>query len=132
MSQTETTAQIRRPQHVRWSEIPIESVTSKFQRQIVVGDRVMVARLTLKKGCIVPRHSHFHEQVSQVQQGALEFRLDGSHLTVQAGEMLCIPPHLPHTVLALEDTICIDTFVPPREDWLNQTDHYLRQTEFES
>src|SRR5579884_2681982 len=98
MSQTETTAQIRRPQHGCCSEIPIESATSQLERQILVGDRIMVARLTLKKGCIVPRHSHFHEQVSQVQQGALEFRLDEGRFTVRAGELLCIPPHLPHTV----------------------------------
>jgi quercetin dioxygenase-like cupin family protein len=129
MSQNATTAQIRRPQHVCWSQIPTESVTSQFQRQIVVGDRIMIARLTLKKGCLVPRHSHFHEQISQVQQGALQFTLDEGQFTVRAGELLCIPPHLSHTVLALEDTICIDTFVPPREDWLNKTDHYLRQTE---
>jgi quercetin dioxygenase-like cupin family protein len=97
-----------------------------FDRQFVVGDQVMVARISMKKGCLVPQHSHHNEQISQILAGALQFTIDGKEITLRAGEFLFIPPHLPHAALALEDTIAIDTFTPPREDWINKTDQYLR------
>jgi quercetin dioxygenase-like cupin family protein len=97
-----------------------------FDRQFVVGDRVMVARISMKEGCLVPQHSHHNEQISQILSGALQFTIDGKEIVVKAGEVLLIPPHLPHAALALEDTIAIDTFTPPREDWLNKSDQYLR------
>jgi quercetin dioxygenase-like cupin family protein len=113
--------------HVRWEEIPVESLNPLFDRQIVVGDQMMVARVLLKKGCVVPMHSHFNEQLTHVQSGALRFTIDGKEITVRSGEFLCIPPNVPHTAVALEDTVDIDIFTPPREDWLNRTDDYLRR-----
>src|SRR5437016_12671668 len=105
--------------HVRWSEIPIESLNPLLDRQIVVGDQVMVARVLMKKGCVIPLHSHFNEQITHVQSGALHFTIDGQEITIRAGEFLCIPPNAPHTAVALEDTVDIDIFTPPRADWLN-------------
>jgi quercetin dioxygenase-like cupin family protein len=112
--------------HIRWSEIPIETLNPLLERQIVVGDRMMVARVLLKKGCVVPLHQHHNEQVTYVESGALHFTVSGREVTVKAGEFLCIPPHAPHTALALEDTVDIDVFTPPREDWLAKSDQYLR------
>lgn len=86
----------------------------------------MVARVLLKKGCVVPLHSHFNEQITHVQSGALHFTIDDREITVGPGEFLCIPPHVPHTAVALEDTVNIDIFTPPRADWINKTDQYLR------
>jgi quercetin dioxygenase-like cupin family protein len=97
-----------------------------FDRQFVVGDRVMVARILMKEGCLVPQHSHLNEQISHILSGVLQFTIDGKEIVVKAGEVLLIPPHLPHAALALEDTIAIDTFTPPREDWINKSDQYLR------
>ena len=112
--------------HIQWDKIPIENMNPLLDRQIVVGDQVMVARVLLKKGCVVPLHQHHNEQITYVESGALHFPIEGEELTVRSGEFLCIPPHAPHTALALEDTVDIDLFTPPREDWINKTDQYLR------
>ncbi|MBV9224182.1 MAG: cupin domain-containing protein [Acidobacteriaceae bacterium] len=113
--------------HVRWDEIPVESVNSLFERQLVVGTQTMIARIILKRDCVVPMHSHYNEQVSFIQSGSMRFNLDGKEITVRSGEFLCIPPHLPHAATALEDTVGIDFFVPPRQDWIDKTDQYLRR-----
>ncbi len=115
--------------HVRWSEIPVETLNPLLDRQIVVGDQMMVARVLLKKGCLVPMHSHMNEQVTHIEEGALQFTINGQEITVRAGEFLCIPPNVPHQALALEDTVDVDIFTPPRADWINKTDQYLRATE---
>jgi quercetin dioxygenase-like cupin family protein len=113
--------------HIRWDEIPKETLNPLFDRQLVVGNQVMIARIYLKKGCVVPLHHHHNEQITHVQSGALHFTIEGKELTVRDGEFLCIPPNVPHTAIALEDTIDVDIFTPPREDWLNKTDQYLRR-----
>lgn len=113
-------------QHVKWDEIPVENVNPLIERQFVVGDQVMVAKLLLRKGCVVPMHSHVNEQITNILSGALHFTVGGKEITVRPGEYLCIPPNVPHTAIALEDTIDVDIFTPPREDWINKTDQYLR------
>ncbi|HTU48850.1 MAG TPA: cupin domain-containing protein [Bryobacteraceae bacterium] len=112
--------------HIRWEDVPIETVNPLFDRQLVVGDQIMIARVLLKKGSVVPMHSHFNEQISHAQSGALQFTIDGREILLRAGEFLCIPPHMPHSALALEDFVGIDIFTPPRADWLAKTDQYLR------
>jgi quercetin dioxygenase-like cupin family protein len=114
-------------QYIRWNEVPVESVNPLFDRQLVVGDKVMVARILMKKDCLVPEHSHHNEQISHILSGVLRFSIEGKEIDVRAGEFLFIPPHVPHSALALEDCLAIDTFTPPREDWLNGTDQYLRK-----
>ncbi len=86
----------------------------------------MLARILLKKGCVVPLHSHHNEQVSYVLEGALKFWVDDRELTVSAGEVLAIPPHMPHKVEAAVDSVSLDIFYPPRQDWIDKTDVYLR------
>jgi quercetin dioxygenase-like cupin family protein len=113
-------------QHVQWQALAVENLTPLFRRQHVIGTNIMVARVQLKKGCLVPEHHHFHEQVSCVMQGAIKFWIDGREIVVRAGEVLAIPPHMPHRVEALEDTLAFDLFSPPRQDWLDGTDDYLR------
>ena len=113
--------------HFRWSEVELESLNPLLQRQFVVGESVMVARVLLKKGSRVPLHRHVHEQISYILEGALQFRVDGKEIVVSAGEVLCIPPNMPHEALALEDTVDLDIFNPPREDWINKDDAYLRR-----
>jgi quercetin dioxygenase-like cupin family protein len=113
-------------QYTPWNTIPLENVNPLFQRQFVVGQEIMLARILLKKGCIVPEHSHHNEQLTYVVEGALKFSIDGREIVVHAGETLCIPSHMPHKAEALEDTVDLDVFVPPRADWINKTDQYLR------
>ena len=112
--------------HIQWDQVPVENLNPLFDRQIAVGEQMMVARVLLKKGCVVPLHQHHNEQVTHIQSGALQFTINGRETTVRAGEFLLIPPNLPHTAVALEDTVDIDIFTPPREDWIRKTDQYLR------
>jgi quercetin dioxygenase-like cupin family protein len=113
--------------YTKWNDIEVEPLNPLIGRQMVVGTNVMVARVLLKKGAIVPMHSHHNEQVSYILEGALRFSIDGREITVSAGEVLCIPPHMPHEAVALEDTVDLDIFNPPRQDWLDKNDAYLRQ-----
>ena len=116
--------------HFRWDDMPKESVNPLLDRRLVTGERMMLAHVYLRKGCVVPRHSHENEQITYVLSGALHFWLgedEAEEVVVRAGEVLTIPPHLPHKALALEDTLDVDIFSPPREDWLAGTDAYLRR-----
>jgi quercetin dioxygenase-like cupin family protein len=112
----------------RWSETPLERVTDVIDRKLITGDGIMLAHVFLKKGAIVPRHQHHNEQFTYIIDGALKFRLgeDGSEeITIHAGEVLHIPSNVWHEAEALEDTLDMDIFNPPREDWLNHTDSYF-------
>jgi quercetin dioxygenase-like cupin family protein len=113
-------------EHIPWKTVELENLNPLLQRQFVVGQDVMLARVLLKKGCIVPEHSHYNEQITYILEGALKFWIDGRVIVVNAGEVLTIPPHVPHNAEALEDTVDLDVFNPPREDWINKTDQYLR------
>ena len=95
-------------------------------RQYVVGTNTMLARIVLKKGALLPMHRHFHEQTSHVVEGALQFLIEGKETVVRAGEILCIPPNVPHEATALEDSVALDIFNPPRQDWIDGDDAYLR------
>jgi len=112
--------------YVPWNTVELEDLNPLLQRQFVVGESVMLARVLLKKGCVVPLHSHHNEQVTYILEGALKFVLKDREVTVRAGEVLCIPPNEPHEAIALEDTVDLDIFTPPREDWIAKTDAYLR------
>ena len=113
-------------QHIPWHTIPLEDLNPLLQRQFVVGQEIMLARVLLKKGCIVPEHSHHNEQLTYIVEGALKFYIDGKEIVVHAGEVLCIPSNMPHKAEAMEDTVDLDVFAPPRADWINKTDQYLR------
>jgi quercetin dioxygenase-like cupin family protein len=113
-------------QYIPWHTIPLEDLNPLLQRQFVVGQNIMLARVLLKKGCIVPEHSHPNEQLTYIVEGALKFWIDGKQITIHAGEVLCIPSNMPHKAEALEDTVDLDIFDPPRADWINKTDQYLR------
>ena len=113
-------------QHIPWHTIELENLNPLLQRQFVIGQSMMLARVVLKKGCIVPEHSHHNEQITFIAEGALKFWIDGREIVVNAGEVLLIPPHMPHKAEALVDTVDFDAFCPPRQDWINKTDKYLR------
>jgi quercetin dioxygenase-like cupin family protein len=113
--------------YIRWNEVELEQLNPLLQRQFVVGRDVMVARVLMKKGCIVPEHSHVNEQITYILDGALKFWIDGKEIVVHAGEVLTIPPNMPHKAEALADTVDLDVFNPPRADWMNKDDSYLRR-----
>lgn len=116
--------------HYRWEEVPREEVNDELSRRLITGDRLMIAHVYLDKGCVVPQHSHENEQLTYILEGRLRFFLgedEADVIEVGAGEVLHLPSNLPHKAEALEDTLDVDVFSPPRQDWLNQTDTYLRR-----
>ena len=117
--------------HHRWADIPLEALTPLLGRKLITGDGMMIAQVFLKKGSVVPRHQHHNEQLTYILQGGLRFFLgeEGKEARVQdvmAGDVLHIPAWKWHMAEALEDTLDVDIFSPPREDWINRTDDYLR------
>ncbi|HXR32408.1 MAG TPA: cupin domain-containing protein [Verrucomicrobiae bacterium] len=112
--------------YIPWSQVERESLNDKIDREMIHGEKLMLARVFMKKGAHVPEHQHHNEQVTYILEGALKFAIDGKEIVVHAGEVLCIPSNMPHEAWALEDTVDLDVFTPPREDWLNKTDDYLR------
>ena len=116
----------------RWADIPLESVTSEIDRKLITGERIMIAHVLLKKGSIVPQHSHDNEQITYILEGALHFWIgedESEEVVVNAGEVLHIPSNVPHKAQALEDTLDVDVFRPPRQDWLDGTDTYFHDKE---
>ena len=114
--------------HVAWADPPWEKVTDTISRRLVTSDRMMIAQIFLKKGAVVPRHHHENEQITYVVEGALRFHVGdppGREVVVSAGEVLVLPSNVPHTAEALEDTLDVDVFSPPRQDWLDGTDSYF-------
>ncbi len=112
--------------HTRWDDVEVEPMSATIGRQYITGTGVMLARVLLKKGAHVPEHSHVNEQVLYILEGALKVAIEGRVMVVRAGEVLTIPPSVPHEAWALEDTIDLDVFTPPRQDWIERNDAYLR------
>jgi quercetin dioxygenase-like cupin family protein len=117
-----------------WSDLPLEQVNPTLARRLVSGTQIMLAHVYLKAGGVVPKHQHVNEQMTYILQGALRFWV-GEHadsessadsIVVASGEVLVIPSNVPHRAVALEDTLDVDIFSPPREDWLSGDDAYLR------
>jgi len=114
----------------RWTDMPKETVTDQLSRRLITGERMMLAHVYLDKGCIVPKHSHENEQLTYILEGALRFWIgedEAEEVVVRAGEVLHIPSNVPHKAQALEDTLDVDVFSPPRQDWLNHTDSYFHR-----
>lgn len=113
-----------------WASVPLENVTPLLDRKLITGEQMMMAQVFLKKGCVVPRHQHHNEQFTYILEGCLRFWIGEDESQVQdvrAGEVLWIPSNVWHKAEALEDTLDLDVFSPPREDWLAKTDAYLRK-----
>lgn len=114
----------------RWDEMEKEPVTDEIERRIITGERMMLTHVYLKKGAVVPLHSHENEQFTYILEGVLRFWLDDEEsepIDIRAGEVLHIPSNIPHKAEALEDTLDVDVFSPPRQDWLDKTDDYFRR-----
>ena len=114
----------------RWDEMEREHVVEGIERRLITGERVMLTHVYLEKGAGVPLHSHHNEQLTYILEGALRFWIgdeEAEPIDIRAGEVLHIPSHVPHKAEALEDTLDVDVFSPPRQDWLDKTDDYFRR-----
>jgi quercetin dioxygenase-like cupin family protein len=98
-----------------------------FSRQQISGDNVTIGQLFFKRGNVVPRHSHVNEQYSWVMSGTVKFIFDDHEMVLGPGEILVIPPNVPHSAVALEDAVDVEIFSPRREDWISKNDAYLRR-----
>lgn len=116
------------PTHYRWDDLPRDELSATISRRIITGDRMMLTHVYLKKGAVVPTHVHDNEQLTYILEGALRFWVgeEKREVIVRAGEVLHIPSGVPHGAEALEDTLDVDVFDPPRADWLDGSDAYLR------
>jgi quercetin dioxygenase-like cupin family protein len=115
--------------HYRWNDLEREELNPLLGRRLITGAGTMLAHVYLRKGAIVPKHEHHNEQFTYILEGTLRFWIgeeESDVVDVHAGEVLHLPPHLPHKAEALEDTLDLDVFTPPRQDWLDGTDAYLR------
>jgi quercetin dioxygenase-like cupin family protein len=115
----------------RWDDMPKETLKPDLQRRLITAERMMLAHVYLQKGCIVPKHSHENEQLTYILEGVLRFWLgddESEVVDVAAGEVLHLPSNLPHKAEALETTLDVDIFCPPRQDWPDKSDDYLRNT----
>ena len=117
--------------HFRWTDLPEEHVTDVISRKLITGDGMMLAHVYLKKDALVPQHSHHNEQLTYIISGALHFYIGAERdreVIVREGEVLHIPSNVVHEARALEDTLDVDIFNPPRQDWLDGTDSYFQKT----
>jgi len=106
-------------QHRDWRSIPVEQIAPGITRQMIWGDRVMVCRLRLAPRTVTAVHSHPHEQITLVEQGSVEFTIDGQKRLASTGDVLHFPSHCPHGATMLGDeVVLIDIFSPVREDFL--------------
>ena len=109
-----------------WDALPEEQLNPLLSRKIISGERTMIAHIYLKKGCVVPAHSHDNEQMTYILKGALQFTVNGREILLSEGQVMHIPSNVVHAAVAVEDTLDVDVFCPPRQDWLDKTDDYLR------
>lgn len=115
--------------HYNWNEMPAEQLKDTISRKLITSERMMISHVYIKRGGDVPLHSHENEQLTYILEGALHFwfgKDQKQEITVRAGEVVVIPSNVPHRAVALEDTLDVDVFCPPRQDWLSGTDAYLR------
>ncbi len=112
--------------HINWDKVPAEKLNDKFVRKLAWDGKIMIGQTLVEKGYVVPLHAHDNQQVTFVTSGVWRFKLEGRTVEVGPNEMIFIPANVPHTAEALETLVAYDVFTPPREDWINGDDAYLR------
>jgi quercetin dioxygenase-like cupin family protein len=114
-------------QKISWKTKEVEKLSDSLSRQAVFGEKGTLARLSIKRGGGAARHSHVNEEYSSIVSGAVKYVFDDREVEVNAGEVLVVPPNVPHSVVALEDTVAVFFFSPARQDWVRGEDQYLRK-----
>jgi quercetin dioxygenase-like cupin family protein len=109
-----------------WDKVKKDVMSEKISRKIITGEKAMLGQIFIAKGGSVPTHHHESEQLTYIMEGAMQFELEGKEVVVHKGEVLHIPSNVPHSAVALEDTLDLDIFSPIRMDWLTGNDGYLR------
>jgi len=108
-----------KPQHLDWSSIPVEQLEPGIERQMIVGENLMICRLRFSPCVVTPGHDHPHEQMTLIERGRVLFTIGDEQRMAQAGDVLHFPPGTWHGATMLdEEVILIDLFSPIREDFL--------------
>ncbi len=118
-----------------WDSVKNEALNKLIDRKMIWGERIMLSHVFLRKGSVVPLHQHDNEQFSYILEGSMRFWLEkegGDEIVVHAGDVMQLPSNVPHGAIALEDTLSLDVFSPPRQDWIDGTDDYLRGADQDS
>ena len=110
-----------------WDSMEKEVLSDTIARKLISGEKAMMGQIFIKKGGVIPEHHHEAEQITYIMEGALQFQIEGKQIVVNKGQVLLIPSNVPHSAVALEDTVDLDVFSPIRHDWLNKQDDYLRK-----
>jgi len=117
--QTAAPDPIGRAQHVNWSSVPVERIAEGIERQMVVGENLMICRFRFAPFLVTPEHDHPHEQMSIVVSGRVRFFIEGIERRASPGDVLHFPPNCWHGATMMdEEVILIDIFTPLREDFL--------------
>jgi quercetin dioxygenase-like cupin family protein len=107
------------PKHLNWANIPVEQMAEGIERQMLVGDRMMICRFRFKPFLVTPEHDHPHEQMTIVERGRVRFFIEGKERIATAGDVLHFPSHCWHGATMMdEEVVLIDIFSPLREDFL--------------
>lgn len=108
-------------QFFNWETIPFENIAEGIERQMIVGEKMMICRLRFAPFTVTQEHDHPHEQMTLVEKGKVKFNVDGVEKVAVAGDVLHFPPMCWHGATMLEEeVVLIDIFSPIREDFLNK------------
>ena len=117
-----TTKMSAHPQHTDWSQIPVEHLEEGIERQMIVGEKLMICRLRFAPHVVTPAHDHPHEQITFVERGRVRFTICEAQRIAEAGDVLHFPSGSWHGATMLdEEVVLIDIFTPLREDFLAST-----------
>jgi quercetin dioxygenase-like cupin family protein len=93
--------------------LQIEMVSGVYRRTMATTDEEMLCEFFMERGSLVPTHSHTNDQVGYVIYGKLELTIGGETRICQPGESYAIPSGVAHSRQALVDSLVIDVFSPP-------------------
>ena len=115
---------------IDWDKVPTETVNPNMKRKFIYGEKVMIAKMELADGFTVPWHSHENEQITTVIEGNMRFWFDNDdehYIDLVPGDSIIIKGNRPHKARMLGNVIETDIFSPPRQDWIDGSDSYLRK-----
>jgi len=97
-------------------ELPQDHPMPRIARRRVIGERMMISEVVLSPGFEVPVHHHENEQFVVMLRGHAAFEIveDGTSRTVElrGGQVLTLPPNVPHGCRAIEECLILDLFSP--------------------
>ena len=99
------------------SKLPSKEIIDGFKAKLINTENITLSYVSIKANAILPEHSHFHEQITQVTEGKPEMTIDGTTKILIPGMVAIIPSNIKHSGRALTDCKVTDIFYPVREDY---------------